>query len=708
MEARPRRYFARSAGRAPPIFESRDPDGRGVAAVSTSNLDAKPQAARRARRVTQAGARRVLVTSAWANSKGPVLMTDEKPSKLSAISRTAKRYYPRFVETYCTFDPRSLGLGRIALGALLLYDLLRRVPGIATWYSNEGLLPNHTILWRPSSDYVFSFLLAASRPQEAAALFALFGLIYFAFTIGWHTRLFHVLSFVCLVSLHDRVIFLENGGDVALNLLCAWTLFLPMGRRFSIDAVRRALRAHREVTVGALNERAPNDTRPIASIAVLAILLEISVIYYFNAVNKHGWTWRRGLAVYYVLYQERMVTWFGLVLRSLMTVKLSRVLSYAVLAIEYAAPVLLLSPFGRLRLRRLAIFLFPALHVAFAAGLNLGQFSFNMIGYFPLLLSAEDWALLGQRLAPKASRSRTVYVSEDNGLAWGGARLLSRLDAFGRLHFVSARELGGAPPLWAVDDPITGRRVTGAAALAECLAALPCGLPLAVAVRAPISRTIVDLTGRLVAKNQGWIAGALHLAPLGGSPSDAEPPTPARRWFAKRARQLGEFAAVVLLVAVTSQLLVENRAIPQRYKLPQPKWITALVVYPRLLQGWQMFSADVPTSERMLYVDAVTFGGRHVDPFNEAASRVADLPVQKIPPHMEQNEFWCDYTNRIPENQSYWRAFKEWIFDYHRRTGRPEDRIISFEARLLEHDEPAPGEVGPKNIRSKVIMNERE
>jgi hypothetical protein len=154
--------------------------------------------------------------------------------------------------------------------------------------------------------------------------------------------------------------------------------------------------------------------------------------------------------------------------------------------------------------------------------------------------------------------------------------------------------------------------------------------------------------------------------------------------------------------------LIENHAIPQRYKFPQPKWITALVVYPRLLQGWQMFSADVPTGERMLYVDAVTFGGKHVDPYNEAGSRVASLPVQTIPRHMEQDEFWCDYTNRIPENEAYWRAFKEWIFSYHLRTGRSEDRVISFEAGLYEHEEPAPGETEPKNVRTKVIMREHE
>jgi hypothetical protein len=635
-------------------------------------------------------------------------MTGATRSKGSAILSALRRHWPSVVETYGSLDPRSLGLGRIGLGCLLLYDLARRVPGIATWYSNEGLLPNHTVLWRPSSDYVFSFLLAASRPEEAAIMFALIALVYLAFMVGWHTRLFHVLSFVCLVTLHDRAIFLENGGDVALNLLCAWTMFLPMGRRFSIDALRRSFAERRERSVGELNERAPRDRRAAVSIAVLAILLELSVIYYFNAVNKHGWTWKRGLAVYYVLYQERMITWFGLILRSLMTVPISRVLSFTVLAIEFVAPVVFLSPVGRKRLRHIAIFMYPALHMCFAAGLNLGQFSFNMTGYFPLLLSADDWDAIGRRLAPDPRRARTVYVDETSPLASAWARLLARLDAFDRLRFLSARELGEASAMWAVHDPATARPITGCAAFAQSIAALPGGLPLSLFVQLPVVRKLGDALGRFVARHERSIAGALRLLSLSAAEAPSPEPIPARAWVLRRLVGARELAALTLLVGVTSQLLVENHAIPQRLKFPQPKWITELVVYPRLLQGWQMFSADVPTGERMLYVDAVTFGGRHVDPYNEAGSRVASLPVEAIPTHMEQDEFWCDYTNRIPENEAYWRAFKEWIFNYHHRTGRTEDRIISFETHLIEHDEPAPGQKGPQNVRTKVIMHERE
>src|SRR5262245_50262399 len=120
----------------------------------------------------------------------------EKASTLRRLGSKLKTHWSTAVEIYGTFDLRSLGLARIYLGLLLLWDLLRRVPDLSTWYSNEGLLPNHTVLWRPSSEYMFSFFFAASRPAEAAVMFALCAAPFVALTIGWHTRVSHVLSFV--------------------------------------------------------------------------------------------------------------------------------------------------------------------------------------------------------------------------------------------------------------------------------------------------------------------------------------------------------------------------------------------------------------------------------------------------------------------------------------------------------------------------------
>src|SRR6516162_5738759 len=110
-------------------------------------------------------------------------------------ARLQKRF-PRVTEAYFTLDRRSLGLTRIYVGVLLLWDVLRRVPGMTTWYTNDGLLPNHTHLWRPAANQMFSLMFSASYPGEAAVLFFLFGLAFFCFMIGYKTKVAHVLSFV--------------------------------------------------------------------------------------------------------------------------------------------------------------------------------------------------------------------------------------------------------------------------------------------------------------------------------------------------------------------------------------------------------------------------------------------------------------------------------------------------------------------------------
>ena len=118
-----------------------------------------------------------------------------------------------------------------------------------------------------------------------------------------------------MVSLHSRVTLLENGGDWMLGELTLWTAFLPLGRRFSVDAVRASLRARRETTAAELPT--DRDGRPdaagrapgrIVSLAVLALILCSSRTptssTRFTRAGRPGGT---GTAVHYVMHQDRMV-----------------------------------------------------------------------------------------------------------------------------------------------------------------------------------------------------------------------------------------------------------------------------------------------------------------------------------------------------------------------------------------------------------------
>jgi hypothetical protein len=294
---------------------------------------------------------------------------------------------------YLTIDPRSLGAGRIALSLVLLLDLLRRVPVITLWYSNQGLMPNHTALWRPPFPYTFSFFFMASWPNEAAIGFLLCGAAYLMLLIGNRTRLAHLASLLGVLSLHGRTLFVQNGGDVALVELCIWTLFLPMGARYSIDSLCVRMRAHPEAGVENLVCRSayPPEKTPVVSLAALAIVAQLAVVYLFNALQKTGATWRGGSAIHYLLHSEGLVTALGLWVRGWLTPRQSQVLTWSALTIEGMLPLLLLMPVAQRYARRVCIFLIVSLHVGIGLFFNLGIFAPAMIAFTPLLVPTADW-----------------------------------------------------------------------------------------------------------------------------------------------------------------------------------------------------------------------------------------------------------------------------------------------------------------------------
>jgi hypothetical protein len=309
---------------------------------------------------------------------------------------TTSRLYEKVRRVYLTADARSLAAGRIVLALVLLRDLIGRWMELSIWYTNDGIIPNHTMLWRPPWDHVFSLFYLASYGYEAAIGFVICLIVYSSLLIGFKTKLSQILAMICMMSLHGRTLLFDNGGDVVLGLLTIWTTFLPTGRRFSVDAVlaRRRAAANAPVPDGAGVVASPIVTpaaKSFVSLAVLAVIFQLSIIYFFNAVHKGGPTWRNGSAVNYAIHLDRLATWFAVWLRETMSPTVARALTYGALGTEAILPVLLLSPFGTRYCRRAAIVLVIGLHLGFASCMNLGNFVPAMIAYTPNFIPAEDW-----------------------------------------------------------------------------------------------------------------------------------------------------------------------------------------------------------------------------------------------------------------------------------------------------------------------------
>jgi Vitamin K-dependent gamma-carboxylase len=644
---------------------------------------------------------------------------DEAPDSEPSSSRGGSDAAPRATlwtflrDTYATADPRSLGLFRIALGILLFADVARRWPDVEAHYANTGWLTNHYMLFRPMSDHLFSIYLAFSTPGEVKTLMALHLLVCVLLAIGWRTRLMHFLAVLLLVSINSRNIMLENGGWVVLTLLAVWTLFLPLGRRFSVDAVIASLRARRETTAAALNDREhpPADTAPVVSLAVAALIFQWVVIYYFNVVHKTGHEWRDGTAVYYFFQQDRMVTLLGAWLRDRLPIVAFKLMTFSALAMESSIALLLASPFRTPLFRMVAWALCCALHLSIDSVVQLGPFSWAMVTMFWALIPREAWDHLGPKLAAHWPR-RELCFDPGSGFWLSLCRVVKRFDVLGHVDFRPVTPVEGpedaddedaesaseTEPLeravaqtLIVVDPASGKRFRGVTALVRLSDAIPFGRLLALPARLPgldmaierrLERAAADSLAADAYFDVDGLAGRTEVAPA--------PPSPARMFWTRALATLREFAVLLIVVSCGSQVLIENRAVPKWLKPEhRPEWMTSVVVYPRLFQGWSMFAPSPPSDDGRVVVDGITKDGRHLDPLTGKEPSFEVQPKEGF----RMNQIWGDFHRRIGEErfEGYLDGVRDMLRNYHEITGRKQDELVSFDVWFVSEHIPPPG-----------------
>jgi hypothetical protein len=197
--------------------------------------------------------------------------------------------------------------------------------------------------------------------------------------------------------------------------------------------------------------------------------------------------------------------------------------------------------------------------------------------------------------------------------------------------------------------------------------------------------------GRLAHASAGLLDAVATLTPLPAPAAAVAPIIVRARRGAVLVRRLTFFA----LVALAAQRLWASST-PWR----GPAWPEQAASYLMLYQRWYMFAPEAPRTDMNVSIDALTAGGRHVDPFNEEASPGHPFPGIFIPPHLNQSPLYVEWALKVPFISDYQQAFREWVLRYPERTGRPQDRIVSFHAYIVEDDSPPPGRRTPTNTRS--------
>jgi hypothetical protein len=257
------------------------------------------------------------------------------------------------------------------------------------FFSNDGVLPSKVILGSPIADQTWSVMFAFGSPTAVTLAMSVIYLIYIAYIVGWHTHLMQWLVVVILVSLDNRNLLLESGGVVVTIIAAVFTAFLPLGDRFSIDALRRPR----------------HDDNRVVRLAYGFLIRDFAAIYAFNSLQKSGTAWKDGSAIHWVLWQNRVATSLAGWVRMHEPIWFSPLLTYGTIAIEATLALLLLMPVMQRWCRRRAILLIIVFHGGIALLMVLGPFSYTMTYISLLLVGTEDWDALKILLVPRFGKT---------------------------------------------------------------------------------------------------------------------------------------------------------------------------------------------------------------------------------------------------------------------------------------------------------------
>jgi HTTM domain len=276
-------------------------------------------------------------------------------------------------------DLRSLAALRIGLALVLLGDLASRAADLSAHYTDAGIMPRAEVLrWLGPAAHVSVHMLGGGASFEAA-LFVVAALAAGALLLGWRTRLATILCWYLALSVQVRDPAVVHGGDNLLRVLLFWSMFLPLGGRWSLD------RRRRDPTPG-----------QVTSVWGLALRLQLCFVYWFTAALKWypPWLGERS-AVGLAMTDDRFTTAWGQVLKG--HPDLLAALTPAVMALEILGPLAVWSPFKPAQVRVAVVTLFVGFHlIGLAPAMVLGTFPWVAAVAWTVFLPSWFWERLAE------------------------------------------------------------------------------------------------------------------------------------------------------------------------------------------------------------------------------------------------------------------------------------------------------------------------
>ncbi len=296
-------------------------------------------------------------------------------------------------------DGRSLACFRIAVGVILVADAALRTRDFSLMFAPDGMFPLD--LLRRFYDHdpsAWSLAFAVDASWWGAAVLALEGLAGVWLACGWATTWATVVAWVAVVSVVRRTMPATNAGDVWLCCLLFWSMFLPLGGTWSVDARRR-----RSPAAGP--EAAATA---VFSLASIGLVLQIMAVYLHAGMAKCNDSWLSGDAMGRALSVHDHGTPLGMWLAE--SGWLLRPLTWAVLALELILPIAWIGC-ASAPIRVAIVAAFVLFHLLIWATMSVGLFAAIGIAAWLALIPAAAWPSRGPvapAVGPAPNRVATI------------------------------------------------------------------------------------------------------------------------------------------------------------------------------------------------------------------------------------------------------------------------------------------------------------
>lgn len=270
-------------------------------------------------------------------------------------------------------DLRSLAIFRIALAFLIFYDVLARFPDAEAFYSDSGFFSIEYAKEESPPSFSINYLSGSVAFQQT--IFVVLAIFATTLAAGLFTRISTFVCWILLISIHIRNPFVLIGGDTLLRLLLFWSLFIPLGRVWSVDHWLNKRKKKKELS--------SRDTL-LVSAGTACLIIQVCLMYWCAGICKLTETWLDGTAMEYVLRLSLYVRPAGeWVLTQPLLLKF---IAYSTLVIELAIPFFLFIPIWTEKIRLLVILIFWGLHLGIEMTLDVGNFGcVSMVSWLPLL-----------------------------------------------------------------------------------------------------------------------------------------------------------------------------------------------------------------------------------------------------------------------------------------------------------------------------------